>query len=76
MLHLNVFVPLFLFMLFPVAIPIIGTVAGNLTDRIRPARKSAAERVVADAKAASERDRTMAREVHAEPTVVDLPIAA
>jgi len=76
MLHLNVFVPLFVFMLLPVWIPIIGTVSGKLADRIRPARKGAAAIVVAEAKAASERGRTTAREAHAAAIANDLPMAA
>ncbi len=49
MLHLNVFVPLFVFMLFPVWIPIIASVSGRIADRLRPTPRSGGELVVAEA---------------------------
>lgn len=50
---LKIMVPLFGGMLLPVWIPLIGVSVGALTDRLRPATHTPAEKVVTDVKARS-----------------------
>jgi hypothetical protein len=57
----NVMIPLFLFMLIPVWIPLIAIVVGNVLDRVRPAPISPAAAVVADLKTRSAAARSTSR---------------